>query len=235
MKLSSFFILAFLALACSSEEPAIITDDWEDPLKDLPDKGPIRFDTPEIGQRSSYVLFNAHQDMATMNITVSYDPDTLVLAITGKESDKWVIREFMTKGSTNDALADEVIIRHLSLDSDSAYFFKPQNAFHVSWVFIGDRMSIPLKPVSDPAELNPDCMPFFGYDTNVWTQYTVNYTSHGQTFDHLNNYYDYREMAGDGLGLMYAYGPAYGIVRWTWVSAWVQYSAQGWDLIPNKN
>jgi hypothetical protein len=64
-------------------------------------------------------------------------------------------------------------------------------------------------------------------------QYTTNYTQFGQTFHHLNDFYDYHEMAFDGLGLMYAYGPSYGLVRWTWVSAWEQTIAKGWDLLPN--
>ena len=231
MKLSSFFILALLTVACSSEEPTIV-DDWVDPLEGLPDKGPIRFDNPEIGQRSRYIYFTAIQDMVTKNVTFTYNPDTLVLGITAKESDKWVIREFISKGSENLVSPDEDVINHLSIDSDSAYFSAADSHFF-SWVFTGAKLAIPLQPVAGPAPSNPNCMPLFGYDTRIWTQYTIDYTQHGQTFDHLNDYFDYTEMAGDGLGLMYAYGPPYGIVRWTWVSAWEQNEAGGWDLIPD--
>ena len=233
MKLSSFLILAFLFAACSSDDPIITSNSArKDLLERLPDKGLIRFDNPEVGQRSRYVSFQASKDVATDEVTFIYKPDTLVLIITQKESDKWVVREFLTEGSENDFLQDEVVIRHLSVDSDSAYFSRPSSAFSVSLVFIGDRMNIPLQPVSEPAPLNPDCMPLFGYETKVWMQYTTNYSQFGQTFHHLNDFYDYSEMAGDGLGLMYAYGPSYGLVRWTWVSAWEQDKAEGWDLLP---
>jgi hypothetical protein len=228
MKLSSFFILAILALACSSEEPV---NDWADPLKGLPDKGPIRFDNPEIGQRSRYVSFTAIQDMVTKNVTFTYDPDTLVLGVTAKESGKWVIREFISKGSQNLASSEEAVVSHLFIDSDSAYFSAPASDHFFSWIFPGLKRAIPLQPVADPAPLNPDCLPFFGYDTKIWSQYTIDYTQHGQTFNHLNDYFDYTEMAGDGLGLMYVYGLPYGIVRWTWVSAWEQNEANGWDLV----
>jgi len=232
MRLFLFFI-AFVAVACSSDEPTKITDNWIDPLEGLPDKGPIRFDNPEVGQRSRYVYFKALQDMVTKDVTFTYDPDTLILGITAKEYDKWVIREFISKGSQNlTSPENREVINYLLIDSDSAHFSGPTNGDFFSWVFPGMKLAIPLQPVGDPAPLNPDCIPLFDYDTKIWTQYTIDYTQHGQTFHHLNDYFDYTEMAGDGLGLMYAYGPAYGIVRWTWVSAWEQNEANGWDLVP---
>jgi len=233
MKSFWFLMLAVLVLACSSDEPVVIEETWDDPLEGLPDKGAIRFDNPEVGQRSRYVLFQAtKKDYTSNEVTINYRPDTLVLAIVDKEGDKFVIREFKARGSENLPLEEEIVTRHLSVDSDSAYFSRPTTPFTVSLVFVGDQMNIPLQPVSDPAPLNPDCLPLFGYDTKVWMQYTTNYSQFGQTFHHLNDFYDYTEMAGDGLGLMYAYGPSYGLVRWTWVSAWEQTKAEGWDLLP---
>jgi hypothetical protein len=226
------FVLVFAG--CSSDEPTKAPDDeWEDPLEGLPDKGPIRLDNLEIGQRSRYVYFEATRNLPGGDVSLSYVPDTLVLAITGKESNKWVVREFMTPGSENLAFEDEVVLRHLSVDSDSAYFTKPLNAYVFSWIFLHDARTIPLKPVTDPAPLNPDCLPIFGYESDISVQYTTDYSQLGQTFHHLNDYFDYTEMKTDGHGFMYAYGPTYGLVRWTWVSAWTQDKAEGWDLLPD--
>ncbi|HEX6893507.1 MAG TPA: hypothetical protein VF141_22500 [Chryseolinea sp.] len=231
-------ILSLALLACSSDDPQILTDD--DPLKGLPDKGPIRFDNPEVGQRSFYVFFKATKNN-TQEVTFEYMPDTLVLAITGKEGDKWILNEFLANGSESktsangnwSSLADVVITRHLEVEADSAFFSRPAGADPFSFVFVGESRTVPLLPVEDPAPINVNCMPKLAYASTLWMQYTVNYSQFGQTFQHLNNYFDYRPMATDGSGFMYAYGSQHGLVRWTWVSYWSLDYANGWDLIPN--
>jgi hypothetical protein len=243
MKLFLIIAIGFL-FACSSDDPQVIEDPLkvpDDPLKGLPDKGPIRFDDPQIGQRSHYVFFKATENNTTHEVTFDYIPDTLVLAITDKEVDKFVVKEFLTNGSnskTSDngswvSVAKSVFVRHLVVNSDSAYFFKPAEADPFSFVFVGESRTIPLLPVGDPAPLNVDCLPELDYASTLWMQYTVNYSQFGQTFEHLNNYFDYRPMSTDGSGFMYAYGPSFGLVRWTWVSYWSLGHADGWDLIPN--
>jgi len=240
VKYTLFILVALALLGCSSEDPEPALK-RENPLEGLADKGAIRFDKPEIGQRSFYVFFKASVDHSTHQISFDYLTDTLVLAITGQEADKWIVKEFLTAGSnsatTDDGgwanVADSVGIRHLKVDADSAYFSKPQGNYSFSFVFVGASRTIPLKPVGDPAPLNVDCLPEFDFASTVWMQYTVNYSQFGQTFQHLNNYFDYRPMSTDGLGFMYAYGPSFGMVRWAWVSYWSLDEADGWDLIPN--
>jgi len=236
-------VLALGLLACSSDDPQIAdaNDPVFDPLEGLPDKGQIRFDNPEVGQRSHYVFFNATEDNSTHEVSFEYIADTLVLAIVGKEADNWIINEFLTNGSiskTSDnsgwsGLAETVVIRHLKFEADSAYFSKPAGADPFSFVFVGESRIIPLLPVEDPAPLNVNCLPKLEYASTLWMQYTLNYSQFGQTFQHLNNYFDYRPMSSDGLGFMYAYGPSSGMVRWTWVSYWSLDKADGWDLVPN--
>lgn len=58
-----------------------------------------------------------------------------------------------------------------------------------------------------------------------------NYTQHGKTFDRLNIHYDYRDMATDGFGFMYAYNLTNSFVRISWISYWELNKADGWDLI----
>lgn len=234
MKIYFALLFVLIVAGCSSDDdpinkqPEVI---WKDPLEGLPDKGQIRFDNLEVGQRSRYVFFKATKDNVTKNVTLNYIADTLVLAITAQETNRWVIREFIAPGSQNMKYDEQEVIRYLKVDSDSAYFTRP-SAYIFSWIYLHDTRTIPLKPVTDPAPLNPDCLPLFGYDSKISTKYTVNYSQLGQTFTHLNNYFDYREMSTDGSGFMYAYGPSYGFVRWTWVSAWDQDKAEGWDLLP---
>jgi len=244
VKYTLLILLALTFLGCSSEDPTISPDPEykkENPLEGLADKGAIRFDKPEIGQRSFYVFFNASESNTTHEISFDYFADTLVLAITGQEADKWIVKEFLTEGSnsvTSDdghwgSVADSVIIRHLEVDADSAYFFRPQGTDPFSFVFVGASIAFPLLPVGDPAPLNANCLPILDYESTSFMQYAVNYSQFGQTFEHLNIYFDYTPMNGDGSGFMHAYGSSFGIVRWTWVSYWSLGHADGWDLIPN--
>jgi len=243
MKLFYIIAIGFL-FACSSDDPQVIEEPLkvpDHPLKGLPDRGPIRFDDPQIGQRSHYVFFKATENNNTHDINFDYIPDTLVLAITDKEGDKWIVKEFLTNGSNSKTSADgawvtfahSVLVRHLAVNSDSAYFLKPAGADPFSFVFVGGSRRIPLKPVGDPAPLNVGCLPEIDYASTLWMEYTVDYSQFGQTFQHLNNYFDYRPMATDGSGFMYAYGPSFGLVRWTFVNYWELDYALGWDLIPN--
>lgn len=237
MKIYLVIFLALLATGCSSDDPTENNLPTEnDPLQGLPDNGALRFDNPEVGQRSRYIFFIATTDDVTKTVTLHYYPDTLVLAITGNESNKWVIKEFLTNGSKEGnwrSFANEEIVRHLTIDKDSAYFSRPANAFFFSYLFLGDSRKIPLQVVNDPAPLNVDCMPFFGIKADIWVQYSTDYKLHGQFFSHLNEYFDYTPMTTDGHGFMWAYGAPYGIVRWTWVNPWDYSKAQGWDLIPD--
>lgn len=244
----NYFILIFwlFLIGCSSDDPDI--DDpivpKSDPLEGLPDSGPVRFDDPVIGQRSYYVFFNAVKDPSSQEVSFQYDTDTLVLAITAKESGNWLIKEFFTNGSLSKlpsgggewtTIADTVIERHLQVTPDSLHFSVPPGGDYFAPIFPlfeGEKCSLPRSLVSDPEPLTTECLPLFGYASTQWMEYTLNYTQFGQTFDHLNNYFDYRQMSGDGHGFMYAYGPLYGMVRWSWISYWDLNVAKGWDLIP---
>jgi hypothetical protein len=66
VKYTLFILLALALLGCSSDDPTISPGDpaqeKENPLEGLPDKGAIRFDNPEIGQRSFYVFFKASEN-----------------------------------------------------------------------------------------------------------------------------------------------------------------------------
>src|SRR5688572_23543357 len=208
VKYTLLLVLALTFLGCSSEDPGISPDPEykkENPLEGLADKGAIRFDKPEIGQRSFYVFFNASENNNTQEISFDYFADTLVLAITGQEANKWIVKEFMTEGSTSvtsddghwGSIADSVITTHLEVDADSAYFSKAQGAIPISFVFAGVSTAFPLLPVGDPAPLNADCLPILDYESRSFMQYAVNYSQFGQTFEHLNIYFDYTPMNGE--------------------------------------
>jgi hypothetical protein len=245
MKTLGFLLISLFLFTCTTDDSNTIDPPVPaspNPLEGLPDSGPIRFDNPAIGQRSYYVYFDAEFDFPTKKASFQYSSDTLVLAITGKESEYWVLKDFLTDGSISKSSsggywsgwADSVFIRHLRVDADSIHILRPPNADYFSFVFHileTQKITFPVSLVSDPAALNPDCLPF---DRPLWgefMEYTLDYTQLGQTFDHLNNYFNNRGMETDGFGYLYAYSHPVGIVRVAWVNAWYLNEAEGWDLV----
>lgn len=209
-----------------------------DPLKGIPDAGPVRFDTPAIGRRSYYVYFEAEEDHNTKVVNYEYSTDTLVMAVTGKKNNQWVIKDFLTPGSnsiqtkTGTFKYDSVFVTLLDIDSDSLAFTRPASDIYSTYFFAFNsaRFVVPLSQIAEPAPQNPTCSPFlfFGSDTMA---YALNYTQLGQTFDHLNIYMDYSRVEVDGGAITYVYEPPYGFVRTTWFNP-LLWDAAGWDLIP---
>lgn len=233
------FLISIGFTSCSDESDK--EPEFEDPLKDIPDKGPMNFESPEIGQRSRFVLFEATYSTLTEEVDFTYHPDTLVMAITDRSSETWIVTEFLTKGSnarlrpTNSpwgSVSDSVFVSNLVIDDDSIQFSRPGNSW-VSFTILKEQ-KFPLTLVSDDFPENVGGLPHFtGYLTTLrWMEYVKNYERLGKTFDRLNIYFDYRDVATDGSGLTILYGPTDGLVRMAWVNPWTPDVAAGWDLIP---
>lgn len=236
----SLIVVLFLSflIGCNDDET---TRTWPDPLEGLPDNGPLRFDAPAIGQRSYYISFRGYKEPNSQSVVYEYTRDTLVLAITGQESNYWIIKEFLTLGSDirqaagADASLDSVYVIRLKTDTDSVYLGDPTGKSYYSYFFAIDQnklFSLPLSLIDEPAAQNPTCSPFIARNSDAM-QYALNYTQKGQTFDHLNIYADNSMTATDGPALMYVYGKAYGFVRMSVINPMVSERATGWDLVPH--
>lgn len=237
------FVLIFSIIISCVDDQSIINEIIfitvkPDPLKGLPDAGPLRFDSPAIGQRSYYAYFKAFTDKTTGAVHYEYSTDTIVLAITGKKGDQWIVKDFLTPGSYSIQTKkgtfnyDSVFVTLMDIDTDSIAFTRPAPDIYSTYFFVFNnaRFAIPLSPVSEPAAQNPTCSPFlfFGSDTMA---YALNYTQLGQTFDHVNIYMDYSEVETDGAGITYVYEPPEGFVRMTWLNPLIA-NAGGCDLVP---
>ncbi len=246
MKIIGVLLISLLLFNCTDDSSPYAPPPAPakpNPLEGLPDMGRIRFDEPMIGQRSYYVFFDVEYNYQMKKAAFQYSSDTLVLAITGKEAENWVLKDFLTDGSLSKesnsggywtGWADSVFVCHLRMDADSIYVLRPPQVDFFSFIFHvlhGRKIKYPISLISEPAPLNPSCLPFDHPSGGEFMEYTLNYTQLGQTFDHLNNYFDNRAMPTDGLGYMYAYSPSVGIVRTTWVNPWTSNKANGWDLV----
>ena len=243
MRTLGFFLSFSFLISCIDEQTIInevvFTTVKPDPLKGMPDAGPLQFDNPSIGQRSHYVLLRAYVDEATNKVRYEYDTDTLVVAITGKKGSEWIVKDFLTPGSYSIQTDkgtfnfDSVFVTLLDIDSDSIAFTRHASDIYSTYFFnfsYDGRLVLPRGSISEPAPQNPDCSPYFYLDAEPMV-YALNYSQLGQTFDHLNIYMDYSEIETDGAGLMYVYGHSYGFVRMTAYNPWGN-NALGWDLIP---
>lgn len=239
------FALAFTLIRCTDSEPPVDPvpekeepKEFIDPLAGFPDEGPVSFENPVVGQRSYYVLFEAVK--TGDNINFQYKPDTLVFAITKKESGVWVVTEFLTEGSNSrvkpegsyfGAWGDTLFLSNLEFESDSIHFYKDPDKLFVSFASHREQ-KFPLQPVADNVRKNPDGLPVFGASGTRWMEYTENLTVLGKTFPRLNMYFDYTEMSTDGYGYTYVYDSSDGLVRSAWVNYWSSDEAAGWDLLP---
>lgn len=233
-----YFLISIGFTGCSDESDK--EPEFNDPLKHLPDKGTMNFESPAIGQRNRFVFFKATYSPTSGDVDFTYHPDTLVIAITGKSSETWIVTEFLTKGSNSrlhpanstwGSTGDSVFVSNLVIDDDSIQFSRPGNSWVSFTILKGQKF--PLTLVSDDFPENVGGLPHFtGYLTSLrWMEYVKNYERLGKTFDRLNIYFDYRDVATDGSGLTILYGPTYGLVRMAWVNPWTPDVAAGWDLI----
>lgn len=238
-----FVVTLSLLIGCVDHQSVIndiiIITVKPDPLKGLPDAGPVRFDNPGIGQRSYYVYFRAIEDKTTKAVSYEYSTDTLVLAITEKKGSRWVMKDFLTAGSYSIQTKkgtfnyDSVFVTLLEIEADSMVFTRPAPDIYSTYFFTfnrNGRLSFPLPPVSDPAAQHPGCSPFFSFSSDTMA-YVLNYVQLGQTFDHLNIYMDYSQVELDGAAITFVYKPSKGFVRTTWFNP-MFWDAGGWDLIP---
>ncbi len=228
-----FSIITFVGCESEGLLPKIISIEFKTPLEGLPNKGRIRFDNPEVGQRNFYLKFEATKGTGTSGPQFNYKNDTLVYAITGKVGDKWILKEFMTVGSVSNAILtdiDTAVVTHfMQIDTDSIHFTMPAGGF-IRFSPVGSDLSLPFV-VSDEIE-NKDCLPIFEYRSSIWSAYTLNHTQFGEHFDYLLNYFDYTDMSGDGYGYTFVYANQTGLTRMAWISAWDIWDADGWDLLP---
>jgi len=211
---------------------------WKDPLKGLPDKGPIQFENPEIGQRSYYVHFRASIDRNTNEVRYEYSDDTLALGISGKNTTHWILKEFFTAGSysfhaSDGYNTDSVYVSHLQINTDSISVSRPAILLYSTYFFMLEydvRQAFTLAPVTDPSEQNKNCSPFFNRSSDRM-EYTLDYNQNGKIYDHLNIYSNYSKTEVDGEGMMYAYSSSDGFVRRSAYNPWTD-TAGGWDLVP---
>lgn len=193
------------------------------------DAGFIQFESPAVGQKSSYIHFYADGYWEATTKPIKYTRDTISWEITKKiDINTFEITERLS-GELFGTEANNRVLRTITLvkDADKVRFTTDR------------AISSPLLGHSDTLELllnnsneipytdwkiteNNSSQPFYGY--------LKNYNVKDKGYDRLDMYSDFTPTHYDGTGLMFAYNSKYGIVRYYGMNPWVG-DVSGFDLI----
>ena len=221
VRLTICVLIAYYMLLSFSDNSIVEPVTFIDPLEGLADEGAISFKDPAIGQRSSFIFYVATYAPSTGNVDFKYESDSLVIAITGKEFEKFIIKEFLSEGSysrhnrTNSSwgsMADSILVSHLLLEEDSICISRRPGYFQPTFIFRTEQ-KFPFQIASDAFPENQGGLPLFQITESRWLEYVKNFSRPGKTYDRLNVYFDYRDMRTVGIGHMHIYGQGDGLVR----------------------
>lgn len=201
----------------------------------------LRFDALQVGQRSLYVFFSCDHYGNPSAGTSTYAPDTLMLVVSARDADGFLIRESLTPGSasrhgaSNVPDPDAIYEHHLQVADDSVFVIKPQGMswYEGSRIFVARTQRFALAPVASPQTTFIGWQPDLPYHEDIRTAFVGGHQQLGGAFDGLNILQDNRAMATDGPGYLFAYAANHGLVRWAYYSWWTQ-AGSGWDLLPAR-
>lgn len=178
-----------------------------------------------VGQRSRYVRFAGTDYYASSQQNISFQPDTLVLEVTGEVGGGFVVGETF-KGQT--------VEYFMVLDGEYLTISRPEPSFESLQLFevLGWNRSLKL-----PLKIDGPQIHMVGWHTSLeycecyGEGYLSNYQLLSSTYARANVVVDNRAMAGDGPGYTWIYSRESGIIRSSWVSWWPPNQAGGWALL----
>lgn len=202
------FISVLILSAC--KDPNLGPYEEEVPKED---NGYIQFDSPAVGQQSSYVHFLASGYWGSSQSPISYTRDTIYWEVTKKiDANTFEITE---KLSSNFFNIDE-------LNKGAKIITLIKNANMV--LLVGDKSaSSRLMGYNDTLELtlgNDKEYPFVDWiigdksKTEPYSGYVSDYKVKDKVYDRLDFYSNFTPTYLDGTGMVFAYNTKYGMVRY---------------------
>lgn len=223
-KIIYLFMAVVLLAAC--KDPNVGPDDDQNPQGDA---GYVQFESPAVGQKSSFVHFYSNNYWESTPTPIKYTRDTIHWEIT-KQIDRNTFE--ITERLAGDYFGDDAINRQVRLvtmkkDGDKITFITERAS---SSYLLGHNDTLELS-LNNANEIqytdwriteNNSSQPFFGYVNN----YKVN----GKEYDKLDVYSDFTPTYYDGHGLLFVYNTKYGMVRHYAMNPWMG-DVNGFDLI----
>lgn len=220
------YLLMTLIIVVGCKDPNVGPGDPKDPVDDA---GYIQFESPAVGQKSSFVHFYASGYWEMTPMPIKYTNDTIHWEIT-KEIDRntFEITERLAGDYFGDAASNRVV-RYIKLikDNDKVLFVSERAT---SSPLLGHRDSLELS-LNNANEIqhtdwriteNNSSQPFFGFVSK--------YNVKDKDYDRLDVYSDFTPTYYDGHGLLFVYNTKYGMVRHYAMNPWMG-DVNGFDLI----
>jgi heat shock protein HslJ len=218
-----------VVLLAACKDPNIGPDDPKDPIDDA---GYIQFESPAVGQKSSYIHFYAGGYWESTPNQIKYTKDTIHWEIT-KQIDRNTFQ--ITERLAGEYFGDDAInrqVRYVTMKKDNdKIIFITERATNSHLLGHNDTLELSLGNANEIQHSdwriaeNNSSQPFFGYVNN----YKVN----GKEYDKLDIYSDFTPTYYDGAGLLFVYNSSYGMVRHYAMNPWVG-DVNGFDLIRNN-
>ena len=226
-KLLYLMMAVMIITAC--KDPNVGPDDDQNPVDDA---GYIQFESPAVGQKSSFVHFYAKGYWEATPSPISYTRDTIHWEIT-KQIDRNTFE--ITERLSGDYFGDDAYNRQLRVIT----LIKEANKVHLAT----DRTtSSPMLGYGDTVSLtlgNSNQVPFVDWrvgklnNTEAYFGYVSDYKVKEKEYDRLDISSDFTPTYFDGMGLLFAYNANYGLVRHYGMNPWLG-DVNGFDLIRNN-
>lgn len=193
------------------------------------DAGFIQFESPAVGQKSSFVHFYAKGYWEETPSTLTYTRDTIHWEIT-KQIDRNTYQ--ITERLSGELFGDLATNRELRLLT----LTKKDNSILIT---SGRSLSSPLVGYNNSLvlKLNNDIQyPFTDWrigeitSTAAYDGYVIDYKIKDKQYNKLDVYSDFTPTHRDGMGLLFAYNGKYGLVRYYGMNPWLG-DVSGFDLI----
>ena len=225
VSITLFLVASILLVSCNKDD-----DDM------LPTaSGHINFSDLKVGQKSIYLNLTGENYFDNEDIDFEYQTDTLIVEITGKQGGQFIIKEYLTPGSSVLNGGENIYISQP--DVVGKYFIRIENDSLFTEVVTENyypklfRNGLSLKQVEENELEIKGWKTSLSYCECDRIGYTKNYEQFGVTYDRLDVHIYNSPMAYDGPGTTIAVHKNKGIVRSAFYSWWTQ-SGTGWDLLP---
>lgn len=220
-----FYLLLILALAgCDSSGL----------VQDTLSTDPINLSDLRVGQKSVYIGFEALR-VNSDESTFSYIPDTLIVEVTEKRGNAFVLKESITPGSDSYQTRLQMwtdLTYLVEIENDSLQISQVSDLsskYALSNLFRSTEHKMPLQHQgSTKFELDGARVTGLQH-TGIETGHIINHRQFERVYPQLNLYIDVTDTYVDGPGNYMVYSNNAGMVRTFSISSWTNH-AQGWDL-----
>ncbi len=198
----------------------------------IPPAPPINFEKLEVGQKSRYILFQGKNYLSSIPI-FEYVYDTMMIEITGKDENGFIVKEYATPASIGDVDAsqpDSTYFYYFNIVNDTLIITHNDDRFVLqSRIFPYENVQkYPLRVARDSSfhftgwRADPLCLSCTGT--------LESFELFGKQFDPLEVIVNNNRTVTDGLGFTWVFSKKEGFVRGAYFSPFNN-KGHGWDLL----